>query len=145
MKSEQSNLLNVFVYGTLKPGEVNYQRYCAGKVSGVQRAIAFGHLYALPLGYPAMTVGDSLVRGFVLSFSSVDILDELDWLEGYDASQPDINNEYTRQWIQTYNLDFKPLTLAWVYLMTSAQVETFGGSLLPDGWWSGCGLMLDDF
>jgi len=24
--------IRVFVYGTLKPGEVNYQRYCEGKV-----------------------------------------------------------------------------------------------------------------
>jgi gamma-glutamylcyclotransferase (GGCT)/AIG2-like uncharacterized protein YtfP len=60
----------VFVYGTLKPGENNYQIYCAGKVLAEQRAIAFGRLFSLPAGYPAMTPGDCPVHGFLLSFAN---------------------------------------------------------------------------
>lgn len=127
----------IFVYGTLKPGEVNYQRYCAGKVLSAQRAIAFGQLYALPFGYPAMVPGDCPVHGFVLA-ADTEILSTLDWLEGYDSNQPTTANEYVRQQIETYNLDFQPLTAAWVYLMTLQQVQTLGGLLLPDGWWSSC-------
>ncbi len=33
-----SEELRVFVYGTLKPGEANYQKYCAGKVVEAKRA-----------------------------------------------------------------------------------------------------------
>lgn len=139
------NIVNVFVYGTLKPGEANYQKYCADKVLTVQSAIAHGELFALPFNYPAMTLGNSIVQGFLLSFPSsaqltTSVLNELDWLEGYDPYSEDQNNEYNRQSIATYNLNFAPLTTAWAYLMTPEQVQACGGVCLPDGWWSGCGL-----
>lgn len=47
--TESDNLVKVFVYGTLKPGESNYQRYCdRSSVVESQRAIALGQLFALP-------------------------------------------------------------------------------------------------
>ncbi|NET53980.1 MAG: gamma-glutamylcyclotransferase, partial [Merismopedia sp. SIO2A8] len=49
MNHEQDT--KVFVYGTLKPGEVNYDQYCASKVVEEIRAIAFGELFDLPIGY----------------------------------------------------------------------------------------------
>ena len=45
-----SDLVRVFVYGTLKPGEANYKRYCAGKVVDVKTAFVQGKLFALPMG-----------------------------------------------------------------------------------------------
>lgn len=130
----------MFVYGTLKPGEVNYQYYCAGKVLQVKRAIAFGKLFALPLGYPAMTKGESPVQGFLLSFPDWAILDDLDFLEGFKPLAPAAQNEYDRQIIETYNLSLLSLGSAWVYLMTPQQVNSLGGVFLDQGWWSGCGL-----
>lgn len=135
-----SESVNVFVYGTLKPGEVNYQHYCAGKVLTAKRAITFGQLYDLPFGYPAMIPGSDRVAGFVLSFPNVKILTDLDSLEGYNPERPIDENEYYRQEIDSYNLDLTFLAPAWVYLMTTKQVDIFGGKLLPDGWWSGCRL-----
>lgn len=129
-------MLKVFVYGTLKPGESNYQRYCTG-VMEVKQAIAFGQLFALPFGYPGMTPGNSLVRGFLLSFSNSEILNQLDWLEDYDPQRPIAENEYYRQLIETFNSAFEPLATAWAYLMTPEKVQACGGVLLPDGWWSG--------
>ena len=41
-KPESVGLLQIFVYGTLKPGEENYQKYCAGKVVNSTRAVAQG-------------------------------------------------------------------------------------------------------
>ncbi|PPS45177.1 gamma-glutamylcyclotransferase [Chroococcidiopsis sp. TS-821] len=136
MKS--SEVINIFVYGTLKPGEVNYQRYCAGKVLQQRRAIAFGQLYELPFGYPAMTSGEHRVQGFVLSFADAEILTYLDLLEDYNPQRPMEENEYYRQQIDTYNLDLSFLASAWAYFMTLKQVNDFGAKLLPDGWWSGC-------
>lgn len=136
---ERHAAVDVFVYGTLKPGEANYQRYCAGKVLSVQRAITYGQLYALPFGYPAMIAGDRLVYGFLLTFANADILAALDRLEGYDSYQPATENEYIRQRIETYTSNLKPLAAAWIYLMTLQQVKAASGLLLPDGWWSGCG------
>ncbi|WP_236738930.1 gamma-glutamylcyclotransferase family protein [Chroogloeocystis siderophila] len=130
--------VDVFVYGTLKPGETNYQRYCADKVLTVKPAIAFGQLYHLPFGYPAMTAGENRVQGFVLSFADAEILTHLDLLEDYNPHRPIKENEYYRQQIDTYNLDLTFLTSAWAYFMTLKQVDHFGANLLPDGWWSGC-------
>lgn len=135
-----SELLKVFVYGTLKPGESNYQRYCAGKVLEVQRAIALGQLFALPLGYPGMTLGESPVQGFLLSFPDESVLRQLDWLEDYEPHRPAELNEYNRRPIEIFNPAFISLGLAWVYLMTQEQVHSCDGVLLADGWWSGCGL-----
>jgi gamma-glutamylcyclotransferase (GGCT)/AIG2-like uncharacterized protein YtfP len=134
--TESDNLVKVFVYGTLKPGESNYQRYCAGLVVESQRAIALGQLFALPCGYPAMTLGDGLVQGYLLSFNNIDILHHLDWLEDYDPKRPTTENEYNRQQIEIYNLEMVSLGLAWVYLMTLEKVDSCHGSLLLDGWWS---------
>lgn len=87
-----------------------------------------------------MTLGESLVKGFVLSFADTAILGKLDLLEGLNPSKPAAENEYNRQLIETYNPAFGFLGLAWVYVMTPRQIHSFNGIFLPDGWWSGCGL-----
>lgn len=129
--------LKIFVYGTLKPGETNYQRYCAGKVVEAKRAIAFGQLFDLPLGYPAMTLGDSPVQGFLLTFADPTVLSILDELEDYDPQRLPEENEYYRQEIDIYSPTGQALGLAWVYLMTSKQVQYLEGIPIPSGWWSG--------
>lgn len=129
--------LKIFVYGTLKPEETNYQRYCAGKVVEAKRAIAFGQLFDLPLGYPAMTIGASPVQGFLLTFADPNVLSILDELEDYDPQRLPEENEYYRQQIDIYSPTGQALGLAWVYLMTSKQVQYLEGSPIPSGWWSG--------
>lgn len=129
-------MVQVFVYGTLKPGECNYQRYCAGLVVETKSAIALGQLFSLPLGYPAMIPGNSPVHGFVLSFSTNDILHQLDWLEDYDPQRPATENEYNRQQISIYDTAINPLGTAWAYLMTWEQIQTHCGVLVPNGCWS---------
>jgi gamma-glutamylcyclotransferase (GGCT)/AIG2-like uncharacterized protein YtfP len=131
------NPIKVFVYGTLKPGEINYQRYCEGKVVEEQRAIAWGQLYNLSLGYPAMTPGEKQVHGFVLTLADSAILNVLDELEDYDPNRRPEENEYNRQPIEIYNLAGQTLGLAWAYFMTSEQVQRLKGVLILSGWWSG--------
>lgn len=130
-------LIRVFVYGTLKPGESNYQRYCTGKVVEQKKAIALGQLFSLPFGYPAMTPGNFLVHGFLLSFTDPHILAQLDLLEDYDPQRPVTENEYYRQLIEVYDEAQTSLGNAWAYLMTPAQINFFGGVLLPNGEWKG--------
>jgi len=129
------SLIKVFVYGTLKPGEANYKRYCAGQVAAETSAIAYGQLFALPAGYPAMTPGDNVVQGFLLEFTNPAILTILDRLEDYDPNRPSNQNLYDRQEIQVFTPDKEPLGTAWVYLMTVEQAHHYGGVLLPSGWW----------
>jgi len=127
--------LRVFVYGTLKPGEPNYQRFCSGKVVEVRTAIAQGQLFKLPAGYPAMTSGLGWVHGFVLTFADSKVLSELDDYEDYQVGQPPHFNLYQRQPIQTFGLNGQQLRPAWVYLMALERVHDLRGILLPDGYW----------
>ena len=59
--------LQVFVYGTLKPGGRYHQRYCGEFLTeAVTLVIALGHLYDFPqLGYPAMTHGNDWVKSYL--------------------------------------------------------------------------------
>jgi gamma-glutamylcyclotransferase (GGCT)/AIG2-like uncharacterized protein YtfP len=138
-------MLKVFVYGTLKPGEVNYHRYCALQVVDANKAYTFGKLFALPMGYPAMTLGDSLVYGYLLTFAAA-TLNKLDILEDYQSSRQMSENLYNRQEVEIYDLQGRSLGMAWVYLMTPQTIYQLKGSLVQrDGWWSGCGLTVEHY
>lgn len=129
------SLLKVFVYGTLKPGEFNYQRYCSGKVINANRAIAQGQLFNLPAGYPAMVLGEGWVHGFVLSFGDPNVLRELDAYEDYQVGRSPDQNLYERYRIETCASTGQPLGSAWAYLMSLEKTYRLGGRLLPDGYW----------
>lgn len=135
-----SDLVQVFVYGTLKPGEANYKRFCAGKIVDAKKAFVQGKLFALPMGYPAMTLGDSQVHGYLLSFTNPAILNQLDVLEDYHPTREVSENLYNRKTIEVYQGEWLSLGWAWVYLMSLERVDQLGGVLQPDGWWSGSGL-----
>ena len=127
----------VFVYGTLKPGGYYYADYCAPSVIAVQEAIAWGRLYHLPMGYPALTEGDRPVQGSLLTFVSAEILDRLDDLEGYDPQRSPLENEYERRTTEVFGSDRQSLGLAWSYWMTEAQVQQWRGVLCEDNVWNG--------
>lgn len=127
-------LIKVFVYGTLKPGECNYHRYCEGKVIKAEEAIAFGQLFHLcELGYPGMILGEGKVRGVVLSFTDPNIFQTIDVLEGYDPHRPAEANEYNRQQISVFTITGTSMGLAWAYIMTPQRVTWRGGIFLPEG------------
>ncbi|PSB14812.1 hypothetical protein C7B76_15225 [filamentous cyanobacterium CCP2] len=127
--------LNVFTYGTLKPGERYYDRYCADKVLAIQEAIVYGQLYDLSLGYPAMTLGDRLVYGMLLSFADQKVLEALDELEDYSPHRPSEENEYLRIEQETFGVELQPLGRAWIYVMEQERVKRLKGVLLPEGRW----------
>jgi gamma-glutamylcyclotransferase (GGCT)/AIG2-like uncharacterized protein YtfP len=129
------NLCHVFVYGTLKPNEANYDHYCAGKVIAQQQAIAYGELFALPMGYPAIILGDRQVHGYLLSFPDASILDSLDELEDYQSDRPASKNLYNRQQIEVFDVEGASLGMAWAYFMTLEQVTKLVGVAQPDGLW----------
>ena len=133
-------MIKIFVYGTLKPGEENFDRHCQKaleqKALEIQEAIAHGTLYALPMGYPAMTSGNSLIYGFLLLFHDPHILAELDDLEDCCPDRPFEQNEYYRQKIQTFSLAHQSLGTAWVYLIEREKAKRLG-VLLPEGHWTG--------
>jgi gamma-glutamylcyclotransferase (GGCT)/AIG2-like uncharacterized protein YtfP len=129
--------LHVFVYGTLKPGGVNFNRYCGDRVIATRRAYIYGELYDLPrLGYPGIIHGTSQVHGFVLSFDSQTILPALDALEDFDPRRNPAENDYNRESIVAYLSANRTATIsAWAYFMNPDLVHRCGGILIPDGWW----------
>lgn len=128
----------MFVYGTLKPGAANFDRYCGNKVVSSHRAYIYGNLYHLPgLGYPGATRGTEEVQGFALGFDDASILQDLDRLEDYDPHRHPDANEYYRELIIAYPLDRSAPISAWVYLMTPDRIRTLSGILIPTGWWEG--------
>lgn len=84
-----------------------------------------------------MTLGDSQIQGFLLTFANASILRYLDELEDYDPNRKPEENEYNRQQIEVYDLEGRSLGLAWVYLMTLEQIQSLKGVLIPSGSWSG--------
>ena len=134
---QNAALCHVFVYGTLKPNEANYAKYCAGKAIAKQLAIAYGELFALPMGYPAMILGNHQVHGYLLSFPDVSILDSLDDLEDYQCDRAASENLYDRQQIEVFDLEGSSLGFAWAYFMTEEQVTKFAGIAQLDGCWYG--------
>ncbi len=136
MKSDPLTL-NVFVYGTLKPGEVNFSYYCGRKVQQQISAYTWGNLYTLPVGYPAMTEGKNKVRGILLSFIDLNVLNSLDRLEGYQPGRDSSLNEYDRQLVNIYSLDDRFLGKAYAYFMTVNRVKHHRGTIIISGWWTG--------
>jgi gamma-glutamylcyclotransferase (GGCT)/AIG2-like uncharacterized protein YtfP len=135
-------LTKVFVYGTLQPGEVNYS-ICADWVIEIEPAIAYGQLFALPFGYPAMTSGTNPVYGVVLSFIDAAILEILDEFEQhepttfafYTPNQLLEQNQYQRQRIPIFHHNGQPKSSAWAYLMTQTQIDRLVAVPIPDGRW----------
>lgn len=131
-------MLRVFVYGTLKPGERYYDRYCAGKVIEETPAFTLGKIYHLPIfGYPAMIPGDGKVQGYLLTFAKPEFLPDLDGLEDYLPDRSPEQNLYNRREVEIYDRSGISQGLAWVYFMTQEQIERFGGVPLPSGLWTG--------
>jgi gamma-glutamylcyclotransferase (GGCT)/AIG2-like uncharacterized protein YtfP len=134
--------LSVFVYGTLKPQEVNYAAYCQEKVISAVKAYTWGEIYHLRrLGYPGMTQGKNKVQGYLLRFKDPTVLQRLDGLESYQEKRNLSENEYNRYLIEVYDpLTDKNLGQAWAYFMEMAQIQSYQGEWLPSGEWTAINL-----
>ena len=126
--------LKVFVYGTLKPGYDNYDRYCGDRLLASQPAKVKGALYALPVGYPGMTYGEQWVQGYLLTLKEDgQTLQDLDALEDYHPHQA--HSLYQREITKVFKPEGECLGEAWVYFMAIATVRSMQGRTLPSGCW----------
>jgi gamma-glutamylcyclotransferase (GGCT)/AIG2-like uncharacterized protein YtfP len=132
-----NDIIRVFVYGTLQPGEKYHQPYCGGWVIGTEPARVRGQLYHLPLGYPGLAAGTDIVHGSLLSFNNPAILPRLDELEDYSPQRALSQNLYQRERTMVLSPNGAELGEAWIYRMALSRIQALGGSYLPDGRWSG--------
>ncbi len=131
--------IDVFVYGTLKPGGIYHQQYCGPYLQKSQPAQVQGLLYDLPaLGYPVMTRGEGWVKGYLFTLQAA-AMAGLDYLEGYNASpnksfdrDDDFEEEYIRERTIVFDLAGQSIAEAWIYVMVEPPD---GAVLLSNGEW----------
>lgn len=111
----------IFVYGTLKRGQIREQLWPATPRS-VHSAWVRGALYGRD-DYPAMRPGDHRVAGELWRFDSQDIdrvLNALDRIEG--TNQPGHPDLYRREISQVFDLNGEPLARAYLYFYATDPV-----------------------
>lgn len=136
--------LPFFVYGTLRPGERNHDRFLLGCTAAEEPAWLRGAVLYEGPGYPYAVEaggGEGLVVGelvTVLPDLYGVLLRELDQLEAYVPGDP--RNLYTRVVRNVLRRgDGAPVGVpAWVYLASPAVAAELrgGGALVPGGDWS---------
>ena len=124
--------LPVFVYGTLRRGFANHDRFCFD-VLEVVPAWATGRLYDLPYGFPAMVPArDGRAIGELLTFPDpVAALRRLDQLEGFRLDGP---RHYDRIVVEAHPLASGEPVCAWCYVYQPDRLRAVGtGAFLVAG------------
>jgi len=122
----------IFVYGTLKRGEVREQCWPVRPIS-VEPATVRGALYDLG-PYPALIAGNDTVAGELWHIAPRDIeatLVALDRVEGFAGKEDDL---YRRVIVECETATGS--TLAWTYHLANAAMLHEAKRILP----SGCGV-----
>lgn len=109
-----------FVYGTLKPGESNYERLLSGRTAAEIPARLEGAALYSNGAYPYLVIApdadaEDVAHGYLIYPADAGypaVLAELDHLEGYVEGRA--GNEYERVAVQTLTAD-GPVE-AWVYV-----------------------------
>lgn len=127
-----NNHLPLFVYGTLRPGELNYRHLLAGCTVRETPARITGRLYQVrDEDYPYVIEGTGVVLGEIIEIrpdlynATLRTIDDLEdyWPEDEAASL------YLRRPIEAFFENGQSLT-AWVYLWNSSERS---GIFLPHG------------
>ncbi|MBC2600891.1 gamma-glutamylcyclotransferase family protein [Puniceicoccus vermicola] len=131
--------LQVFVYGTLKPGGFYWPQFCEGKVEQWWPARVRGQVYHLSVGYPAAQFGgDRWIYGFILKLRDIAALKGIDSLEGFDPENPSVEaNDYVRLRVDVERCDVEKTERVWSYEMSREKIQREGGILVESGDWSG--------
>jgi gamma-glutamylcyclotransferase (GGCT)/AIG2-like uncharacterized protein YtfP len=134
---------SVFVYGTLRPGQGNYQRLLAGRTVRESPAIAKGlALYGRGFPYAVPQSGARIVGDLITIESSLyrEVLADLDILEGYHPQQSSVSHyiRVTRSVIANHALPgggtWEAFHMAWIYLAGPDIDPTRMPRIADDDW-----------
>ena len=138
-QSHATDTFNVFVYGTLQPGERFHEDICSPHPFTARKAWVQGRLFDFPkLGYPAATESPhSKIMGQLLCFEppALGLLEALDQLEGYNPHGAPENNLYYRRIVSVWLTHDNASLPAWCYFMTPDRIKAQGGVELTNGRW----------
>lgn len=125
---------HIFVYGTLKRGMSNHNRFC-GDALTIEPAVTTGRLYHLPYGFPAMFDAlEGQVFGEVMTFPDIrKTLERLDRLEGYHPA--DGRSHYIRIDKAVSILNGDRVVSSWIYTYPNDRLRP-DFIRVPSGCWS---------
>lgn len=93
----------IFVYGSLRTGMYNYDKYLKGNIIQSELAYVKGSLHEIKgVVYPALVDGDDMIVGEIMELADDQILPALDELEGWNK-EGDIHNEYNKVMMDIYD------------------------------------------
>lgn len=129
----------IFVYGSLRQGFYNYDKFLKGKtINEISGAYILGKLFHLPnKGYPATISGEDIVVGEV--FDVIDngkILEDIHRMEGF-ISPGNIDNKYNLEEKEVIFSDGSREHLpTYIYNSTKNKIiENDLGIYIPNGDW----------
>ena len=107
----------VFVYGSLREGFFNYDKYLKNKVSPASLGEVKGKLFHLShKGYPALLEGEDTIIGEIMEIKDFyENIVSLDEMEGYLSFEDASNNEYIRTIMDVKNLHTNTMESCYVY------------------------------
>lgn len=127
----------IFVYGSLRTGFFNYNKYLMGKVKDSKVGKVKGKLYHMPhKGYPALLKGDDDVFGEVMTLSDFkSVMIPMDKMENYYGVN-DKNNEYNRIVMDVELLDgSKESCYVYYYAMNDKEIFEENSVYINNGDW----------
>ena len=125
MNRDNHKIKRFFVYGSLREGFFNYDKYLKGNVLTNELATTKGELYHMAhKGYPALIDGDRDIEGEVITVNNPkDITKALDEMEGFfGVNNP--KNEYERI-EKEVKLSDGSTELCYVYKYVEEDVNNF--------------------
>lgn len=116
----------IFVYGTLRKGIYNYNKYLLNKSIYIGLGYIKGNIYKIEnQKYPAYLPNDSyMIPGEIFEVED-SVLSEVDSMECYYHND-EYNSEYIRRKITIYNEDGKKIDELPVYVYNKGRADRMG-------------------
>ncbi|MES5821280.1 gamma-glutamylcyclotransferase family protein [Streptomyces sp. RG80] len=130
--------LPFFVYGTLRPGEVNHDAFLLGRTAAEEPARLDGAVLYDGPGYPYAVADPGTIHGDLVTARPGDyaeLLVALDRLEEYAPGDP--RNLYERVTRKVVRVADGSTVLAWVYIAAptvAARLRTHGERIESGDW-----------
>ena len=128
--------MKIFVYGSLREGFFNFNKYIGTAAKKVELGEVKGNLYAIKdQEYPALLEEDGTVLGEIITVENCK-LEDIDEMENY-FGENNPNNEYNKIKKEINNLETGEIEIldVYVYNTTNPNFSRNNLVLVPSGDW----------
>lgn len=122
--------MKIFVYGSLREGFFNFDKYINTAAKKIQLGEVNGRLYAIKgKDYPALLEENGTVKGEIITLENCD-MEAMDAMENYfGENNPD--NEYNKVSKEVKNLETGEIEILDVYVYNETNPEFSYENLIP--------------